>query len=156
MRAEAIHPSAAPSPTTGCRMIRRACGKTGISGARPTARSSRTTWHETPVACDARPGCCRRRFRCSRLCFFTCCTCLFQRFFHSANRSNVGAPPGGVRRRSSHCSSLRARVSSSHWRSPGVCMACATRVTRRCSLSCVFIAASVGSTRRRPRSRKPV
>ena len=48
--------------------------------ARPTARSSRTTWHETPVACDARPGCRRRRSPYSRLCRFTCCACSRQHF----------------------------------------------------------------------------
>ncbi len=69
----------------------------------------------------------------------------------SAIRSNIDVPPAGVRRRSSHCSSLLAKVSSSHRGSPGACMACATRVTRRCSLSCVFIAPSVFSTKRRPR-----
>ena len=69
----------------------------------------------------------------------------------SAIRSNIDVPPAGVRRRSSHCSSLLARVSSLHRGSPGACMACATRVTRRCSLSCVFIAPSVFSTKRRPR-----
>ena len=52
----------------------------------------------------------------------------------SAIRSNIDVPPAGVRRRSSHCSSLLARVSSLHRGSPGACMACATRVTRRCSL----------------------
>ena len=72
-------------------------------------------------------------------------------FSSSAIRSNAGVPPAGVRRRPSHSSSLRARVSASHRGSPGVCMACATRVTRRCSLSCVFIAPPVFSAKRRPR-----
>ena len=70
---------------------------------------------------------------------------LVSSIFSSFILTQVGVPPAGVRLLSSHSFRRRSSVSWSHWPSQGALIACATRLTRRRSASCVFISPSLGA-----------